>query len=67
MEGSRITSDTVRSLAKMAGLEIPDDRLEIITVRLQAIVEEMDQLDDEAMADVEPAFIFAVPEEGPSG
>ncbi len=54
----KLSNEEIRLLAKMAGLEIEEDRLERVAARVQAIREDLDSLDDLALAGYEPAITF---------
>ena len=54
----KLSNEEIRLLARMAGLEIAEDRLERVAARVQAIREDLDSLDDLALAGHEPATVF---------
>jgi Asp-tRNA(Asn)/Glu-tRNA(Gln) amidotransferase C subunit len=59
----RVSTELVRQLAEMTGLALDDSRAKVVAARLSSVLEELDAIDDEALAGVEPAPIF-VPVEG---
>ena len=65
--GSSITKDQVLQLARIAGLEVSDDRAQAIAARLGMVIEDLELIPDEAIADVEPLPIFEAAQETDRG
>ena len=65
--GSSITKDQVVQLARGAGLEVSDDRAEAIAARLGVVMEDLELIPEEAIADVEPLPIFEATQETDRG
>ena len=59
----KMSAEQVLDLARIAGLELDDSRAKVVAGRLSSVLEELDAIDDEALAGVEPSPIF-VPVEG---
>lgn len=59
---TELSRDEVYALARMAGIKLDDQRAGVIVARLSAVLEELDMIPDDAVADVEPALTFAVEE-----
>jgi Asp-tRNA(Asn)/Glu-tRNA(Gln) amidotransferase C subunit len=57
---AELTKEQVYELARLAGLEMDDQRAETISSRLGAVLEELDEIPPDALAAVEPALTFAV-------
>ena len=57
---SDLTKQHVYELARLAGLELDDQRAETIASRLGAVLEELDEIPAGALATVEPALTFVV-------
>ena len=57
-----VDKTTVSELASLAGIVIADDDLEEVTNRFSSLMEEMDRLNDLALATIHPVTIS--PEEG---
>ena len=62
----KLSADQVLDLASIAGLELDDSRAEVVAARLSSVLEELDAIDDAALAGVEPLSIF-MPVEGEQG
>ena len=62
----RLSADQVLDLARIAGLDLDDSRAEVVAARLSSVLEELDAIDDAALAGVEPSSIF-MPVEGEQG
>ena len=60
----KLSNEEIRLLAKMAGLEIEEGRLERVAARVQTIMEDLDTLDDLALEGYEPAAVFHPQSEG---
>ena len=57
-----LSLEEVYALARSAGIELDEQRATVIVARLSAVIEELDMIPDDAVADVEPALTFAVVE-----
>ena len=57
-----VDKDTVKELARLAGIEIASDELDEVTNRFDSLMQEMDRLKDLDLANIHPVAIF--PEEG---
>ncbi len=57
-----VDRDTVRELARLAGIEIADDELDEVTNRFGSLMQELDRLKELDLANIHPVAIF--PEEG---
>ena len=57
-----LSKKEVYALARMAGIELDDQRASVIVARLGAVIEELDMIPDDAVADIEAALTFAVEE-----
>ena len=55
---ANLTKEQVHELAKLAGLEMDDQRAETIASRLGAVLEELDEIPVELLAELEPAMTF---------
>ncbi len=55
---TNLTREQVHELAKLAGLDIDDQRAETIAARLGAVLQELDEIPSEKLAGVEPAVTF---------
>ena len=56
---SDITMDGLRALANIAGLELTEDRLEVLLPEVRKASESRAQLDRLDLESVEPAVVFA--------
>ncbi len=56
----KLTKEQVIELGQAAGLDIDDTRAETIASRLMGVLEELDEIPDEALEGVEPTPIFVV-------
>ena len=56
----KLTKEQVLELGQAAGLSLDDERAETIASRLTGVLEELDDISDEALAGVEPAPVFVV-------
>ena len=54
-----ITRDGLRALANMAGLELTEDRLEVLLPEVKKASESRAQIDRLDLENVEPAVVFA--------
>ena len=54
-----ITTNEVQALARIAGIEIADDRAGTAAARLGSVLEALDELPADALAAAEPAITFA--------
>ena len=59
---AELSKEDVHALARSVGIGLDDQRADVIVARLGAVLEELDTIPDDALADVEPALIFAVEE-----
>ena len=57
-----VDKDTVKELARLAGIEIASDELDEVTNRFDSLMQEMDRLKELDLANIHPVAIF--PEEG---
>ncbi len=63
-KGRRLSSETLRRFAEVAGLKFSDTRLERMVPRVELYLEEVDKLQEVDVSDVEPDIVFsAKPEE----
>ena len=60
---TRLTKENVLRLAAQAGLDVDDARAETIASRLAAVIEELDEITEEALEGVEPALTFSISED----
>lgn len=58
MAGPRISRETLRALADMAGVRISDERLDELLPQVQRTLDSMAELDALDLQDVEPAVVF---------
>lgn len=58
-----ITIDDVRAWARLAGVAFPESELATIAERLGATLAQLAAVPDEALRDVEPAFVLPLPGE----
>ncbi len=58
MAGPRISRETLRALADMAGLRISDEKLDELLPQVQRTLNSMAELDALDLKDVEPAVVF---------
>lgn len=56
----KLTKEQVLELGRAAGLDIDETRADTIATRLTGVLEELDEITDEALAGVEPTPIFVV-------
>jgi Asp-tRNA(Asn)/Glu-tRNA(Gln) amidotransferase C subunit len=54
----QISADEVRTLARIAGVEIAPERLEQLAQQVSTILQGLDQLDPHELHDIEPAAVF---------
>ena len=59
----QISKKQVHELAQLAGLELDDMRAETIASRLSGVLEELDMISADDLAEVEPASVFLAGEE----
>ena len=59
MAEPNITRDGLRALANMAGLELTEDRLEVLLPEVKKASESRAQIDRLDLENVEPAVVFA--------
>ena len=59
---TNLKKDDVLRLAAQAGLDVDDARAEAIASRLAAVMEELDEITDEALEGVESALVFNIEE-----
>ncbi|MCH7786509.1 MAG: hypothetical protein IIB15_05930 [Chloroflexi bacterium] len=59
---TELSKEDIHALARMAGIRLDDQRADVIVARLSAVIEELDTIPDDALADVEPALTFVVEE-----
>ena len=55
----RVSRETVRDLAQLVGIDMDDQRADTIAARLGSVLDDLDRIPDEALADLEPAPTFA--------
>ncbi len=55
---SDVTPDTVRASVSTLGLDIPDDRIDVIAERLRDLFDLAAPLDEAALDDFEPTNLF---------
>jgi hypothetical protein len=60
---AELSPQEVGELARAAGIELDDPRAATIAARMSAVLEELDTIPDEALAEVEPFVTFVVEEE----
>lgn len=53
--------EDVRAWARLAGVALPEDQLATIADRLGATLGQLGAVPDEALRDVEPAFVLPLP------
>ena len=56
-DGKRLTHDDVRSLARLANLDLPDDRLDQLVTTLSAYLDNLERLRQIGVSDSEPPAI----------
>ena len=54
--------DRVRELARLSGIQIPEDEVAEVANRFESLMLEMDRLSDLDLSDVQPVAVF--PDEG---
>ena len=59
----KLTKDDVLRLAAQAGLDVDDTRAETIASRLSSVLEELDEIPENAFEGVEPALTFSAEEQ----
>ena len=59
----QLSKKQVHELARLAGLELDDVRAETIASRLSGVLEELDMISADDLAEVEPASVFLAGEE----
>ena len=59
----KLTKDDVLQLASRVGLDVDDTRAETIASRLSAVLEEVDEIPENALEGVEPALTFSAEEQ----
>ena len=60
---ANLSREQVYELARLAGLELDDQRAETIAARLGSVLEELDEIPSEDLAEIEPAPIFVFQDE----
>jgi len=55
----KLTSDIVKHLARLQGLELDDIRAQTIAARLGAVIEEIESIPDDRLAGIEPLPVFS--------
>lgn len=55
----------VRTLASLAGLKLPEEELATIAEQLGGILTQLASVADEALEDLEPAFVLPLERSGP--
>ncbi len=60
---AKLTKEDVMRLAAQAGLDVDDARAETIASRLSAVMEELDEIPEEALEGVQPALTFSIEEQ----
>jgi len=58
MTASAVTVDDVRTLAKLAGLDLAPESLALLAERLAAVRSQLAAVPDAVLAGLEPAFIL---------
>jgi hypothetical protein len=58
MTPSAVTVDEIRTLAKLAGLEVAPDALPLLAERISGVRAQLAAIPDAALAKVEPAFVL---------
>lgn len=58
----KLTKDEVLQLAAQVGLDVDDARAETIASRLSAVMEELDEIPEEALEGIQPALTFSIEE-----
>lgn len=59
----KLTKENVLQLAAQAGLDVDDARAETIASRLSAVLEELDEIPENALEGMEPALTFSAEEQ----
>ena len=54
--------DRVRELARISGIDIPEDEVAEVANRFDSLMLELDKISDLALSDIQPVSIF--PDEG---
>jgi Asp-tRNA(Asn)/Glu-tRNA(Gln) amidotransferase C subunit len=62
-----ISREQVYQLARLAGLELDDQRADSIAERLRAVLDELDAIPAEALAEAEPSLVFVTQGEAQHG
>ena len=57
---SRLSTEALRQLAQLAGVEFTDARLERVLPRVERYLEEIGRLDNIDLSEVEPAVRFSM-------
>ena len=55
-----LTPEEVRSLARVAGIDLDDARAEAVAARLGRLLEELDRVPEDLLADLEPVTRLVV-------
>ena len=58
MAKPQITREALRAMARMSGLELSEERLEVLLPEVQRVVEAMEELDVQDFEHIEPAVVF---------
>ena len=62
MAKPQITREALRAMARMSGLELSEERLEVLLPEVQRVVEAMEELDVQDFEHIEPAVVFTMEE-----
>lgn len=54
----QVNAEEVRTLARIAGVEIAPERLEQLAQQVSTVLQGLDQLDPRELHDIEPAAVF---------
>jgi len=62
-QNRQLTPKLFQDFLKEIGYNIADERLGKVTIQANAILQNVDQLDDKALQNIDPANVFCVPSE----
>ena len=54
----QVSAEEVRTLARIAGVEVAPERLEQLAQQVSTVLQGLDQLDPAELHDIEPAAVF---------
>ncbi len=60
----RLSQDTLRQFAELAGVKFTEARLERIVPRVERYLDDVNRLEEVDLSEVEPAVIFSTKQEG---